>query len=173
MTNSIFIVPSLAAFASSFAKRLTPPYSEADASTNAEISVLNNVRMAYFNGDQIPIHSGTSAEAAVAHLIKATALDLAVVGRAVRSAFVGHESLRDQSEVASGEFHSPFLLIEEHNDFDIGVYGLNVAELSRSIDSELFDTLDAEYSDAVVISLSEPETEVDAALSDAYTESLG
>ena len=170
MTNFIYIIPSPLEFAQTFNARLTPPYAESDAASDAQISVLNNVRMAYVNGDQIPIPAGTSAEAAVAHLIKVTALDSVVANAVTPDVFVGSRSLRAQSEEASGELHSPFLLLEEVNDYNVGIYAFQASEIAEFFDQEFAASLHALYgkSGAAVISLTENVSEAEADIDDAY-----
>jgi hypothetical protein len=140
------VVSHLAEFSEAFSERLTPPYADEDARSAAETSVLNNVRMAYVNNDQIPIPRGTSAEGAVVHLMRQASGDVGIHGFDLASRYVGNEDLWFESVLLSGEHRSPFLLIEKENDFCVGVYALNAEELAPMIigfTDDIRDTLEA------------------------------
>lgn len=131
--ENIVVVPSMSAFAEAFDARMTPPYATADADTDAKVSVLNNVRMAWKNQDQIPIPAGTSAEAAVVHVITNAAKDAGVIGRDLTSPFVGSTDAWDLSAALSPTLPSPFHLIEKENDWNLRVFAYDLGELRAAL----------------------------------------
>lgn len=176
--HRIVIVPGLSELADAFASRLRSPFSSEDAASPAERSVLGNVAMAYFNNDQIPIPSGTSAEGGVAHVLSNAAQEVLLISRRVPEAFVGSRSLWVASAGLSAPNHSPFLLIEEENEFDIGVYDLVVSEVEPFLGGtaehrqELIDIITAEHQGqgAAVISFSIEISDQEASWDEAYRE---
>ena len=161
--HQILIVPNLVEVAEEFARLLTPPFADHIENDRWQKSTYINIRMAYFNNDQIPIPRDTEASDVVAGLIYDAARTISVVGRKVPERFVGAERLWNESTTLSGENFSPFLVIEESNDCNVGVYNLNVAEIAPLLDhnaegtAELIDILTREYENtgAVVITYSE------------------
>jgi hypothetical protein len=155
-STTIYIIPSLEMFTLEFARRMTPPYDPKDGSSRAEISVLNNVRMAFVNQSQYPIPAGTSAEGAIARLVHSSAQTVGIIGREVDAPFVGAHSLSN-ANVAETTTLNPFKLLEDENDYEIGVFALDFNEVSNILNDDiLITTLAREYpNDAIVISITD------------------
>lgn len=156
-SNTIYIVPSLAIFTQEFTRRLTPPYDLRDANSDAEISVLNNVRMAYINQDQYPIPSSTSAEGGIARLIHSTGKEVSIIGREIESPFIGSLSMRNFEVEIKGSPLNPFQLLRQNNDYNIGVYALKIEEVSSYLNDELMNILKNDYSNgkAIVVTVTD------------------
>jgi len=160
--HQILIARNIEGVAREFAALLTPPFSDDVENDRARRFEQINIRMAYFNNDQIPIPRETTTSNVVAGLIRDAARKVAIIGRTVPERFVGSRSLWEQSPSLSGEHFSPFLVIEESNDCNVGVYQLNVAEIAPLLGedtetaAELIDILARDYENqgAVVITYS-------------------
>ena len=160
--HQILIARSIEDVAREFASLLTPPFPDDVENDRERRFEQINIRMAYFNNDQIPIPRETTTSDVVAGLIRDAARKVSIIGRTVPERFVGSRSLWDQSPSLSGEHFSPFLVIEESNDCNVGVYELNVAEIAPVLGEdtestrELIDILARDYENqgAVVITYS-------------------
>jgi hypothetical protein len=132
--ENIMVVPSMNELAEAFDARMTPPFDTRDAGSEAQVSVLSNVRMAWKNQDQIPIPAGASAEAAVAHVLSHAARDCGVLGHDLAAPFVGVTDLWDESASLSHPLPSPFHLIEKENDFELRVFAYDVDEVRAAME---------------------------------------
>ena len=150
-STTIYIIPSLEMFTLEFARRMTPPYDTADGSSRGEVSVLNNVRMAFVNQLQYPIPAGTSAEGAIARLVHSSAQTVGIIGRVVGAPFVGARSLSN-AELKGITNLNPFKLVEVENDYKIGVFALDLEEVSGILDDDdLINTLATDYADGAIV----------------------
>jgi hypothetical protein len=150
--ENIVIVPSLSALARAFDARMTPPYDSGDARSEAETVVLNNVRMAWKNGDQIPIPAGTSAEGAVVHVLSNAARDCGLYGSDLPKPFTGARDLWDESGALTSPAPSPFHLIEKENDWNVRVFAFDAQEVRAALadlDSRLHSMSDDELEASV------------------------
>ena len=97
--------------------------------------VLDNVRMAYVNRDQLPIPADTSAEAAVVHVLHNTAQTVGLAGAETEIPFVGS---RDISTEPSGtDTLNPLRLLDlEESEFTVALYEVVSAELEGVLSSE-------------------------------------
>ncbi|GAB3131976.1 hypothetical protein [Marisediminicola antarctica] len=161
MIHQLIIAPSFQAFSDKFAELLTPPYKPNVASSPAEMSVLNNVRMAYFNNDQLPIPSFTSAEGGTAHVALAAAREAGIIGRIIENIFVGSVDLRPESESLAGDVHSPLNILEPDSEFNFNAYKLILSEVEQFISPSEYEALAKDYNsgDAIVIAISEDVSE--------------
>lgn len=132
--ENIMIVTSLSALAEAFEVRMTPPFASKDARSEAETSVLRNVRMAWKNQDQIPIPAGTSAEGAVVHVLSNAARDCAVYGVDLASPFAGATDLWDGTASFTHPLPSPFHLIEKQNEFNLRVFAFDIEEVRAAVE---------------------------------------
>lgn len=145
--ENIVIVPSLNELAQAFDARMMPPYDFKDARSEAETTVLNNVRMAWKNGDQIPIPAGTSAEGAVVHVLSNAARDCGLFGTDLPKPFTGSRDLWDESATLTSPAPSPFHLIEKDNDWNVRVFAFDAQEVRAALaglDSSLHGMSDDE-----------------------------
>lgn len=111
----------------------------------------------------------------MAHVLKKAIQEVLLVERInTQKLLVGANSLWAASTAMSAPYNSPFLLIEEGNDWNIGVYELRHDEigplLSDAIEErhDIFDALSADYPNAVVVTFSHESTEEDDEFEDAY-----
>lgn len=105
--KTTFHVVDYARFSAEFARRFTPPYAAEDASSAAQISVLNNLAMAYFNNDQIPVPAGTSVEGAAVHIMRSSLAVTEVASARLASPYPDGFDLRAGSNALSGSVSAP------------------------------------------------------------------
>jgi len=152
----IYIVPRGSDLATAFHERLTPPF--ADAQTEAEVSVLQNVRMAYQFADQGPIAAGSSGEAGAVTVLRSAAHSLAGAPIRVDEPFRAARSLNLRDLDTEHDDHPGYALLEEPNDFNVGVFPLREAlpELARAVGDEAAARLAFERShDAVIVAVTQ------------------
>jgi len=128
-------------FSTEFARRLTPPYGHEDARSPAEKSVLNNLRTAYFNNDQLPIARDTSVEAAAVHLMLSTLNTVQIAAADLGSAYPAAEDLREASADMSGPFFSPVLLLDVENSFGLRLLAYDAKTVSALLADPIIDAL--------------------------------
>jgi len=166
--KNTFHVLDYARFSLEFARRLTPPYATEDASSTAQISVLNNLRMAYFNNDQIPIPAGTSVEGAAVHIMRSSLAATEVVSARLASPYPDGVDLRPGSNALSGSVPSPMLVIESDNAFGARLLGFNAAIALPLLTGSL--ELDDPDGLVVLAFSSEDDDEQTSAIDQAYAE---
>lgn len=162
--HTLNVVPSLAAFAETFSNSFRRKSGNPESWSPFNWRLARHIEMAYFNQDQLPIPTGTDAESLVAELIGTVALDVSVLCFETPDPFVGSRSLWFESAELSKPRSSPFLLIEEQNEF-IGVYDFLPEEVMAACPPAskwqvgALDLASPRLDDAVVISRAECITE--------------
>jgi hypothetical protein len=141
----IRIAPDLEELAKAFESRMQSPLVEELAKTEAEFSVIANVRMAFDWKQQYPIPAGTSAERAVILILERASGDVALASTELEGEVALPLPRADAVTDSSGRLN-PILLLEEDNLYGAALYRYEPGALPELVPAGFA----AQFPDAVV-----------------------